>query len=91
MIRLNCFIQANPGKADELLAIAKKLVEKSLTDKGCIAYDVFVSGTRPDVLLICETWADNDALTAHSQAPHFTTLVPQMQAIGAFKTERFEF
>jgi quinol monooxygenase YgiN len=91
MIRLNVFIQANEGKKDELLAKAKELVAKSINDAGCIAYDVFTSGTRNDVLMICETWKDDASLNAHSASEHFTTLVPAMEALGSLKLERFEF
>jgi quinol monooxygenase YgiN len=91
MIRLNAFIQVDKDKKAEVLAIAKELVEKSLKDEGCVAYDIFVSGTRDDVMMICETWRDDAALAAHSAAPHFTTLVPKMQSLCEMKLERFEF
>ena len=91
MIRLNVFIQVYAENRVVFMDAARKLVAASLTDKGCIAYDIFESATRPDVLMICETWADDASLSAHQQAPHFTTYVPQIQALAAMKTERFEF
>ena len=45
------------------LETAKELVEKSLKDNGCIAYDIFESATRSDVLMICETWKDAESLS----------------------------
>lgn len=57
MIRLNVFIQVKEEKdRAAVIALAKELVAASLNDEGCIAYDVFESATRPDVLMICETW-----------------------------------
>jgi quinol monooxygenase YgiN len=91
MIRLNAFIQANPGKADEILAIGQQLVKKSLNDEGCIAYDIFKSGTRSDVLMICETWKDEATLAAHSASAHFTALVPEIEKLGKMKLEQFKF
>jgi quinol monooxygenase YgiN len=91
MIRLNCFIQAKAGAEAEMVATAKALVEASLDDAGCVAYDIFTSATRPQVMMICETWADDAALEAHSASKHFTTLVPRMQELGELKIERFEF
>ena len=41
MIRLNVFIQVEAANRAALLAEAKALVEKSLNDEGCVAYDVF--------------------------------------------------
>lgn len=91
MIRLNVFIQVSAEHRSAALEIAKELVEKSLKDKGCIAYDIFESATREDVLMICETWKDAESLSAHEKAEHFVTLVPKLQALGAMKLEKFNF
>lgn len=91
MIRLNVFIRTTEANRAELLRTARELVAASLRDQGCAAYDIFESATRPDVLMICETWRDDAALTAHQQAPHFTRLVPRLRELGEMKTERFEF
>lgn len=91
MIRLNVFIQVEESKKSELVSVAKELVAASVKDQGCIAYDLFQSETRADVLMICETWTDEEALKAHEQSAHFTTLVPRMQELAAMKIEKFNF
>lgn len=91
MIRLNVFIQVSESNRNAALEAAKELVAKSQKDNGCIAYDIYESATRNDVLMICETWADADSLAAHEKAAHFVTLVPQLQALGDMKLEKFEF
>lgn len=91
MIRLNVFIRTTESNREELIATAKELVAASLKDEGCVAYDLFESATHRDVLMICETWSDAKALAAHSQAAHFTTLVPRIQQLGEMKTEKFIF
>ena len=91
MIRLNVFIQISEDRRTALLDVAKELVKASLKDAGCIAYDIFESATRTDVLMICETWSDEPALDAHSKSAHFTTLVPKMQELGTMKIEKFTF
>ncbi len=91
MIRLNVFIQVDEKNHDAVVAAAKELVAASLKDQGCIAYDLFQSVTRPDVLMICETWADAASLSAHEAASHFTTLVPRIQSLAAMKLEKFNF
>ena len=91
MIRLNVFIQVAEKNHDAVVAAAKELVAASLKDQGCIAYDLFQSVTRPDVLMICETWADAASLSAHEAASHFTTLVPRIQSLAAMKLEKFNF
>ena len=64
MIRLNVFIRTTATNREETVATAKELVAASLKDAGCVAYDLFESATRPDVLMICETWSDAKALAA---------------------------
>ena len=91
MIRLNVFIQVSEENRPAALETAKELVEKSLKDNGCIAYDIFESSTRSDVLMICETWKDAESLSAHEEAEHFVTLVPKLQGLGAMKLEKFTF
>lgn len=91
MIRLNVFIQVSAERRAAALEAAKALTACSLQDKGCIAYDIFESATRPDVLLICETWTDADALAAHSATAHFERYVGQIEQLGQMKLEQFEF
>lgn len=91
MIRLNVFIRTTASNREELVRTARELVSASLCDDGCIAYDLFESATRPEVLMICETWRDAKALSAHEAAPHFTTLVPRLGELGELKLEKFLF
>ena len=91
MIRLNCFFQAKKGKYAEALEAALTLVAESQRQEGCIAYDVFESGTRKDVFMICETWANEEVLAAHSSSEPFLQLVPAIHVCGEMKIEKFEF
>ena len=92
MIRLNVFIQVSKENRSAVLEAAKELVEKSIkNDAGCVAYDAFESTTRPDVLMICETWKDADVLAVHQKADHFVTLVGKIQELATMKIESFEF
>ena len=91
MIRLNVFIQVNESNRNAVLETAKELVAQSLNDKGCIAYDIFESATRKDVLMICETCKDEAPLAAHEKAVHFVTLVPKIQSLASMKLEKFSF
>lgn len=91
MIRLNCFIKVSAENRAEVLAAAKRLTAASLLQDGCVAYDVFESATRPDVLMICETWADQAALDAHSASTVFATEVGAIQALASLSLEAFPF
>ena len=87
MIRLNVFIRTTESNREELVRTAKELAAASLKDEGCVAYDLFESATRSDVLMICETWSNAKALAAHEQA----TLVPRLEQLGELKIEKFVF
>lgn len=91
MIRLNVFIQVDEVNRAALLETAKVLVASSLKDAGCIAYDIFESSTRSNVLMICETWTDAESLSLHEKTSHFVSLVPKIQELGAMKIEKFTF
>lgn len=91
MIRLNCFFQAKNGKYNEALNAALALVAASQQQEGCIAYDVFESGTRKNVFMICETWASQETLDAHSASEPFAHNVGIITACGEMKIERFDF
>ena len=91
MIRINCFFQAGDGRLAEALAAARALTGESLKQDGCIAYDVFESATRPGVLLICETWRDEQALAGHSASGPFAEYVAVLNGAGTMKIEKFCF
>lgn len=91
MLRLNCFIKVSAENRAEVLDAAKRLTAASLLQQGCVAYDVFESATRPDVLMICETWADQAALDAHSASEVFIKEVGTMRSLAEMKLETFGF
>ena len=81
MIRVVAIITAKPGRREDLLGHVHKLVPSVLAEHGCVEYQPVVdaagfgaSQTKagPDVYMVIETWADADALKAHSAAPHMT-------------------
>ncbi|MCH5236609.1 MAG: antibiotic biosynthesis monooxygenase [Muribaculaceae bacterium] len=91
MIRLNCFIRVKEENKQEVLAAARRLTEASLTQNGCIAYDIFESATRPDVLMFCETWKDQDALDSHATSDVFVKETTIIHNLAELKIERLSF
>lgn len=91
MIRLNCFISVSEENREEVLLAAKRLTEASLKQEGCVAYDIFESATRHDVLMFCETWKDKEALEAHSNSQVFHDEVSIISNKAKMKLESFEF
>ena len=91
MIRLNVFVRVSEANRTKAIEAAKALTECSLKEEGCIAYDTFESSTRPDVFMICETWRNVQALSAHEQSAHFAKYVGAIQEVAEMKLEKFEF
>lgn len=91
MIRLNCFIQVKEENRKEVLEAAKRLTAASLKQGGCIAYDIFESATRPDVLMFCETWKDQEALDAHATSDVFVKETKIIHDLADLKIERLSF
>lgn len=91
MLRLNCFIKVSVENRAEVLEAAKRLTEASLKQDGCVAYDVFESATRQDVMMICETWRDQETLDAHSASDVFVKAMGIMRSLAEMKLETFSF
>lgn len=90
MIRINCFIDVKIEKKETVLEAAKRLTKASLEQDGCIAYDIYESATRPNVLMICETWKDKASLDAHSASKVFHDEVSIMHDNAEMKLESFQ-
>jgi quinol monooxygenase YgiN len=92
MVRINAFLLIeNSENKQQVIDAATELVELSLHDKGCIAYDLFSSETVDNHLMICETWATKADLEAHSKSEHFKRIVPQLQQLATLTLEHFDF
>jgi len=91
MIRLNVFITVEDVNRANVLAAAKELTASSVKENGCVAYDIYESATRPDVLLICETWKDSEALSNHEKGASFIKNIAILKEFTAIKVEKFEF
>jgi len=91
MIRLNVFISVEDVNRAKVLDAAKELTATSVKEDGCIAYDVFESATRPNVLMICETWKDSETLSSHEKGASFIKNIAILQEYSAIKLEKFEF
>ena len=91
MIRLNVFIPVEDVNHSKVLDAAKELTAASVKEAGCIAYDVFESATRPNVLMICETWKDSETLSNHEKEAAFIKNFAIMKEFSTIKVEKFEF
>ena len=90
IVRLNVFYSIpEEGNRAQAVEVARKLIEASRTDEGCLTYDLFESTTVPGEYIIMETWANDSLLSCHSNAPHFKEYVPILRNLGEMRTDRF--
>ena len=85
MIVLVAQYQAQPGRGDEVeAAIQRMALLVKQHEPGCILYQANRSRENPDHFLLYEQYADEAALAAHREAPHFKeivegTIVPMLE------------
>jgi len=71
-------------KAEEVenaLALAKDLVVETRKEKGCVSYELCQNKENSKHVAVIEEWESQEVLDAHMQTPHFTDLVPKLQAL----------
>lgn len=68
----------NPEDVDKAMPLLKELVKKSRTEEGCNAYDLYVDKRDPAHVIFIEDWASKEAINAHGESEHFTTLVGEL-------------
>lgn len=80
------FIQ--PEYIEMVLPLYQELVEKTRTEAGCIAYDLYHDHKQKGHFVFIEEWDDRVALNLHVQSEHFQRLVPQ---IDQYQTQAGRF
>lgn len=68
-------------KVAEFIEKAKKLVECTLKEEGCIKYGLFQDENNPAILTIIEEWENKDALDKHMKTEHFLSIVSALGAL----------
>lgn len=63
-------IPAKPEAADQVRAALQELVEATRAEDGCVAYDLYESGSVPGTFVTVERWRDAASLEAHMATPH---------------------
>lgn len=78
MIVLTAYYYARPGALKRMAPLVKE------QEPGCTLYQAARSWDNPDVFLLYEQYADEAALLAHHETPHFKeiiegTIIPLLQ------------
>lgn len=63
---------AKPEHVEELKALLIEMAEATHKEAGCLKYALQQGTTDPTILAFVETWESQEALDAHSKAPHLS-------------------
>lgn len=76
MIVLAAYYFGKPGTGDTVAERLKAMAaEVKATEPGCLLYHANRSVDNPDNFLLYELYADDAALAAHRETPHFQAIV----------------
>jgi quinol monooxygenase YgiN len=62
---------AAPGYEDRLRTALEAMIEPSLDEPGCLAYQPYVDPNEPARMVVVERWTGHEALDSHFATPHF--------------------
>ena len=79
--------RAKPGMGDALLDAMKSNVRPTHDEAGCLHYSLHRSMADPDVVVVIERWASEEALAQHAQAPHMATFRAKAADLRAAPTD----
>lgn len=66
---------AKKGKAKELEKALLALIEDTLKEPGCIAYELWKDLENPESFVMYERFASKQALDAHLESPYVQTFI----------------
>jgi quinol monooxygenase YgiN len=89
MIVLVAKYTVQPGKQDEVIAALQRMAPLvKQHEPGCHLYQVSRSQDNPDLLMLYELYADEAAVQAHRETPHFKEIIEGTVAPLLAKRER---
>ena len=62
--------KAKTGKEEELRQTLQNLIAPTLSEEGCIAYQLHQSLDNPSEFMFYESWMNPEAHEKHGQTPH---------------------
>jgi quinol monooxygenase YgiN len=70
--------KAKEGKAEELIAAFRPVLEQAEKEPGTLLYALHRSKDDPDLFWVCELYADGDAFAAHSGSDAMAVATPAL-------------
>lgn len=70
-VKIVALLTARPGKTAELEALLHTLQATSRAEPGNLRWDIWRDQANSDRFVLDELYADNAAVSAHRETPHF--------------------
>jgi quinol monooxygenase YgiN len=82
-LTLNVRFIAKPGREADLRDTLEALVAPTVTEAGCLRYELYLHPTDPSRMVLLEEWVDAAALAEHFETPHLKQGAAALQEILA--------
>jgi quinol monooxygenase YgiN len=70
MIIVKGAIPVKQEHLEEAVALLRELAEASRAERGCLAYEVFLSAEDPETVVLWQQWESEEALESHFASDH---------------------
>lgn len=83
MVTIMAHLRAKPGQEGALHDALVEVARASRQEAGCITFDMHVSRDDSALFLAFERWADDAAIQAHFETPHFKAIAARSEELLA--------
>ena len=91
MIIVHGTIPILPDCREQALELARRMIESTRTEAGCISYDFYVGLSDPNTLMLFQEWENMEALMGHFQTDHMEEFLRELPKVvsGEITTRRY--
>ncbi len=82
MIIIAGTVDVDPEQRAAALEAGRPLIEPTLAQKGCLAYDWLPDPLRPGRIVVYERWESAEDLAAHFAGPHYVAMRDTIARFG---------
>ncbi|MCZ4605911.1 putative quinol monooxygenase [Streptomyces sp. Lzd4kr] len=81
-IEITVLFDVVPDRMDSVTTAFRDLCEATRKEEGALRFDAFRSEEHPDVVVLVEDWADQEAIDVHMKEPYVAEFLARTD--GAF-------
>jgi quinol monooxygenase YgiN len=91
MIIVHGSIPVLPDCRERALELARRMIEATRSETGCISYDFYVGLSDPNTLMLFQEWENMEALMGHFQTDHMEEFLRELPKVvsGEIVTRRY--